>query len=196
MTTQLRPYVQQLPTSAQLWKATGIAIVIAAVLLTTIVLPAEYNIDPTRIGGALGLTTMSGTDTAAKASAPAAAAAPTTAADDPVVRRDTPFQSETMTLTLEPGKGAEIKAAMKDGDRFVFTWSAEGGPVNFDMHGERPNAGNAFTSYRKDRQQSAGHGSFVAPFAGTHGWWWSNKGDQPVTVTVTTAGYFEKLFKP
>ena len=56
-------------------------------------------------------------------------------------------------------------------DRYVFTWTTEGGPVNFDMHGERPNAGDEFTSYWQDKQQTNGHGSFVAPFAGAHGWY-------------------------
>jgi hypothetical protein len=194
LSIHLRPDVQTLPSHAQLFKATGVALVVAAIILTTVVLPAEYGIDPTRIGGKLGLTALSGShSTSAEVSSPAPVTAPPEAA---VVQRTTPFRSDTMSLTLQPGKGAEIKAAMQAGDRFVFSWTADGGLVNFDLHGEAPNAGNDFTSYLKDQQQGSGHGAFVAPFLGTHGWYWANRGQQPVTVTVKTSGFYDKLYKP
>ena len=44
------PTRAELPTSAQLLRSTAIAIVAAAGILVTIVLPAEYAIDPTGIG--------------------------------------------------------------------------------------------------------------------------------------------------
>ena len=49
-----------LPTMPQLIKATGLALLVAGVILITTVLPAEHGIDPTGIGKALGLTTLSG----------------------------------------------------------------------------------------------------------------------------------------
>ena len=52
------PSRADLPTSSQLLRSTVIAIGVAAALLVTIVLPAEYGVDPTRIGRVLGLTEM------------------------------------------------------------------------------------------------------------------------------------------
>lgn len=52
------PSRAELPSTAQLVKSTIIAMVAAAVILVTIVLPAEYAIDPTGIGRALQLTQM------------------------------------------------------------------------------------------------------------------------------------------
>jgi len=46
------------PSSARLRRSTVIAVVVAAVLLVAVVLPAEYGIDPLRIGRVLGLTEM------------------------------------------------------------------------------------------------------------------------------------------
>ncbi len=43
------------PSSAQLLRATLLAALAAGVLLVTVVLPAEYGIDPTGIGPGLGL---------------------------------------------------------------------------------------------------------------------------------------------
>ena len=90
-----------------------------------------------------------------------------------------------MTLTLQADEGAEIKAQMR-----------AGGPVNFDMHGEKPNDGDKFTTFWKDRGKSEGHGSFIAPFEGSQGWYWKNKGGTPVTITVKISGYFQKLYQP
>lgn len=52
------PSRAELPSTAQLVKSTTIAVVAAAVILVTVVLPAEYSIDPTGIGRALQLTQM------------------------------------------------------------------------------------------------------------------------------------------
>ena len=46
------------PTSRQLIRSTILAVVVAALLLVTCVLPAEYGVDPTGVGGLLGLTQM------------------------------------------------------------------------------------------------------------------------------------------
>ena len=52
------PARAELPSSRQLVKSTITAIVAAAAILVTIVLPSEYAIDPTGVGGVLGLTEM------------------------------------------------------------------------------------------------------------------------------------------
>ena len=52
------PSRAELPTTRQLIRSTVLALAAAAVLLVTVVLPAEYAIDPTGIGRALKLTEM------------------------------------------------------------------------------------------------------------------------------------------
>ncbi len=48
----------ELPSTGKLLRSTLLAAVIASVLLATVVLPAEYAIDPTVAGRLLGLTEM------------------------------------------------------------------------------------------------------------------------------------------
>lgn len=190
------------PSSTSLLKATGIAVVVAALVLVMFVLPAEYGVDPTGVGARLGLTAIREADDQQFDTATVAVLTePTDAAPisvlDALWRAAAPFRSDEMSLILAPDQGAEIKALMKAGDRMMFTWNATGGGVNFDMHGEALNAAkDDFTSYLKGRDETAAHGSFQAPFAGTHGWYWRNRGAAPVTIQVKTAGYYEKLFKP
>ena len=180
-------------------KASAGAAVAAGLVLTLFVLPAEAGIDPTGIGSALGLTRMSAAAKAPEAPAatqPDAAAIPGTP-DKATIVKAAALRNDAMTITLPPHSGAEVKAHMQKGDHLVFRWETKGGPVKVDMHGEPPNAGeNDFTSYWKDKELTNAQGSFTAPFEGTHGWYWRNKGDTAVTVTVRTTGFYKDLFQP
>lgn len=182
-----------------LGRASLAALAAGAAILVLFVLPAEYAIDPTGSGKALGLTRMATGDDAAEdapvttaaASAPAIAVPAQTQAN---IARATPFRSDEKTVTLEPGKGIEVKARMKAGDSFNFRWTSTG-PVRADMHGE-PVGGkeDEFTEYWKQKDIASSQGSFTAPFAGTHGWYWKNREDKPITVTVRLDGFYEGAF--
>ena len=52
------PDYTELPTNKRLFRSTIIAVVSAAVILVTIVLPSEYGIDPAGIGSLTGLKRM------------------------------------------------------------------------------------------------------------------------------------------
>jgi len=196
-----RPRLEDLPTTGQLLKASGFAIVTAGIILTTVVLPSEYAIDPTGVGRALGLTQMgevkvqlaqeAAADAAAAAAGPSAA--PVAAAPQ-VAQADTPAiagKSETMQVTLAPGEGAEIKAVMQKGARIAFNWSVAGGHVNFDTHADAP--GISYHGYEKGQQSTGQQGELVAAFDGKHGWFWRNRSAGTVTVTLRVDGAFSEL---
>lgn len=103
-------------------------------------------------------------------------------------------RTETMTVTLAPGKGAEVQAELDAGQGMVFHWSASA-DVAVDLHGERPDSKDEYTSYDIEADQRQGAGTFVAPFAGTHGWFWKNRSQQPVTVTITITGFQKGLVR-
>ena len=70
--SDLQPHA--LPSKRKLATTTAIAVLVAVALLVTIVLPAEYGIDPIGTGAALGLASLS-----APASPPQEVAAPANA---------------------------------------------------------------------------------------------------------------------
>ena len=182
------------PTAAQLLRATVVAILGAAVLLVVVVLPAEYGIDPTGIGQGLGLY---------RAPEPVAEPLPSSAGDGgadvgtgSLYTSPTPYRSDEMSITLAAGEGAEIKAQMAAGQRLVYSWTATGNGVDVDMHGEALDKTGGDRSYQTGEFQTRGHGAFEAPAAGNHGWFWQNLNDDPVTVTVKTAGFYARLFRP
>lgn len=184
------------PSPATLAKATGGAAIAAAAILTLFVLPAEYGIDPTGVGTSLGLNGMvaSAAEAAPVAkAAPANVAIPTKAS----IFRPAAWRQDEMTIALEPHSGQEVKAHMTKGDSFIFQWVSTGGPVKAEMHGEKRDAAESeFTDYWKELEMTGGQGDFTAPFDGTHGWYFRNKGDTPVTVSVKTVGFYKDLFQP
>lgn len=187
------------PSGRSLALATLLAVVVAAILLITVILPAEYGVDPTGAGRAIGLyrpPASGGDDEAVAAVAGGAMDMP--AAGVALTRSPVPYRTDEMSLTLKPGEGGEIKAVMAKGQHFVYTWTVEGGTVDVDMHGEALDATDAAeaTSYWKDEYQGGDQGIFTAPVAGRHGWFWQNLNDDPVTVTVRTSGFYERLVRP
>jgi len=213
---------QNLPSTRQLLKATGLSIVVAALLLVTLVLPAEYGIDPTGIGHRLGLDVLTAVPEAAEPqsltaqaalpiatseadAANAALAARAEAAfgksesqtlDAGAVSAATgPVRRDSMSVELAPGKGAEVKSHLKTGEGLVFHWVASG-DVAVDMHGEREGVKDAWTSYAVETAQRESSGTFVAPFDGSHGWYWKNNGAEPVTVDIEVAGFQPDLYRP
>ena len=193
-----------LPSSRQLLRSTAIALVAAGALLTAIVLPAEYGIDPTGIGGALGLTQMGQIKTArsaeaaadAKTAAAPAVATPAAPAPAPAavqVAQAPSGKRDEMTITLRPGQGAEIKLDMRKGDQVEFSWQSSGGAVNFDTHGDPVNAPkNFYHGYGKGREDSV-KGSLQAAFDGQHGWFWRNRGKADVSITLKTQGQYSAI---
>ena len=202
--------VNSIPSSRQLLAATGAAAAAAALLLVVAVLPAEYGIDPTGIGNRLGLLALARTAAppprssmdgagvdALRAQAVAVFGAQTGQGFDAsaAVRHAAAPKTEAMTVMVPPGLGVEVKAMLAAGDSLVYHWSATG-DVSVDMHGERPGAKDEFTSYLVDGARHEDAGSFTAPFAGVHGWYWLNKSRQPIDVTVTVTGFQTKLYVP
>lgn len=212
------PTASELPSSRQLVRSTVIALATALGLLVTVVMPSEYAIDPTGVGRALGLTQMGELkiSLAQEALADAAPPQPTAAistsvvapAPQPVAQVQpvaTPAAQPTtaapaaktdyMTLTLKPGEGREIKLEMRKGSTASYEWTATG-PVNHDTHGETYNAAQGdFHSYSKAKQVKGDTGEITALFDGTHGWFWRNRTNSDVTVSLKSSGDYLSVKK-
>lgn len=209
------PTLNELPSSQQLLRSTVLALIAAIVLLVTVVMPSEYAIDPTGAGRLLGLTQMAevklqlAEEAAADAAAPVAATPQTLqpvpqAAPQPAVATVAEANSAAageaaepeakalqheMSISLAPGQGAEIKLEMRKGAKVNYFWTANGGQLNYDTHGDPYNAPRDFYhGYSKGRATPEDQGILEAAFDGKHGWFWRNRTNQPVTVTLRTEG--------
>ncbi|MBV4486962.1 transmembrane anchor protein [Pseudomonas sp. SWRI153] len=198
------PTVNELPSTRKLVRSTVIALLTAVGLLVTVVMPSEYAVDPTGVGRALGLTQMGelkiilAQEALADAAPPQAPApAPQVAQVQPIakpVAQPTPtptsaLKTNQMSVTLKPGEGTEIKLEVLKGKSVSYEWTAVGGPVNFDTHGEPYNGEKGyFHSYSKGKQVKSDKGEFTAIFDGTHGWFWRNRSNNDVTIALKTNG--------
>jgi hypothetical protein len=195
------PAAADVPSSGRLVRATLLAAAIAGAMLVTVILPAEYGIDPTGVGAAVGLyrapaVAAEPLPTSAARTEGAAGTDGAAATTGSLFKSPTPFRSDEMSVTLAAGEGAEIKAQMAAGERLVFSWTSLGGGVDVDMHGESLDKSTGDRSYWTGEFEQSGHGAFEAPMAGNHGWFWQNLNDTPVTVTVKTSGFYQRLFRP
>ncbi|MBI2077207.1 MAG: hypothetical protein HYT80_02380 [Euryarchaeota archaeon] len=93
-------------------------------------------------------------------------------------------------ITVPPGRGLEYKFRIAEGNVMEYSWSANES-LYYDFHGEREgDKSGAFTSHSSGTAKRA-EGTFVAPFTGTHGWYWQNNGRTELVVELTTTGVYE-----
>lgn len=216
------PTRAELPSTAQLIKSTIFALIAAVVILFTIVLPAEHAIDPTGIGRMLKLTQMGEIrlQLAAEAEADrikdqelqrqqqqqapqperrsslidrlAGLIISPAAAQDRIVVAQAAAKTDGLTIMLKPTEGVEYKMTMVKGAQVRFTWTVASGVVNYDMHGT-PSGGGKESSYKTERGVGRQEGTLTAGFDGTHGWFWRNRGTQPVTITLKVEGAYSEI---
>lgn len=190
------PASVQAPSGGALAKATLVALVIAAIVLVTAVLPAEYGVDPLGTGKAMGLMALYEADQAAAA----ASTVPDViraAEGGPVFPQNLRYREDARTIEIPPLSGLEFKYSLSKGATMLYEWKADAF-VNFDFHtepaGKPPEASDSF----EKGEASQKRGAYTAPYDGIHGWFWDNPTDKTVTVTLNAAGFFTegKLFKP
>ncbi|EIM72202.1 hypothetical protein A33O_20510 [Nitratireductor aquibiodomus RA22] len=97
---------------------------------------------------------------------------------------------DELSFVLTPGQGVEVKLVMNEGERARFFWTANGANVNYDTHGD---GGGKSVSYEQGRGVPEQAGVLEAAFTGNHGWFWRNRTNRDVTITLRTAGQYLKI---
>lgn len=100
------------------------------------------------------------------------------------------WQTDKITFELAPFESVEYKYHMDEESALLFDWEASG-EVVYDMHSEPEGAAPGYAISFMQSRGIAEHGNYTAPFPGLHGWFWQNREQATVTVTLSTAGYFE-----
>jgi hypothetical protein len=202
------PTNAELPSMGQLLKSTVLAICIAALLLVTVVLPAEYGLDPTGVGNMLGLVKMGQIKVSLEQEAAddrnnAKAEKSKVVAEIETVREPVPtetavatpdIRSDEMTITLAPDEGKEIKLMMAKDATVNYSWWTSGGKANFDAHADSKALKISYHSYRKGSMER-NEGVMEAAFDGNHGWFWRNRTAEPMTVTLKVSGAYSEVIR-
>jgi hypothetical protein len=174
------------PSRARIALATVGALLVASVVLAIVVLPAEYGLDPLGTGQAFGLLALG----------------ETTDDTPPVLlntavqpgghnARPAAFSEETRRFTIPAGEGMEYKYRLEEGASLVYSWVATAN-VNYDLHAEPDGSPRGYAeSFDKEDNRDTAYGSYTAPFPGVHGWYWENTTRSTITVSLTTAGFYD-----
>ena len=204
----------ELPSSKQLLISTLATFIVASLLLITTVLPAEYGIDPTGTGKALGLTQMGEIkmQLAEEANQEKVATAPispppaaiektaTTIQEDKIPESEAitsaqeaekPNPTKSTSITLSPGEAAEVKVAMSKDQIVSYKWTIDKGHLNFDNHGDTDQI--KYHNYSKGKAVESDEGEIKAAFDGKHGWFWRNRSKETVTLNLEISGEFADL---
>jgi hypothetical protein len=169
--------------------AAGAALLAAGLILVMFILPAEFSVDPLGIGARVGLLDLGRTGQQVEALNEAAAQGAAGQAAI-IVAQERPFNQETVDFTIGPREGMEYKYRLEKGEALLYSWTATA-PVNFELHAEPDGGPRGYAqSYEKRDATSQATGTLTAPFSGIHGWYWENTGNQPVTVTLKSAGFY------
>lgn len=150
--------------------ATVSAFVVATAAFLAFILPAEFGIDPTGVGDALGLTGLSGSP------------------PQDLHRTDADLVQDVREFDLAPFESVELKYDLAAGDGLVYAWSATG-EVVFDLHAEPEGAEPGVAEGFAQGRGTTDAGTYVARFAGIHGWFWENRGTTTVTVSLRATGF-------
>ncbi len=160
----------QAPTARNILIATAIAFAVGVVVLLAAILPAEFGADPLGTGRLFGLTALS-------------------AEENPFEEAAEPHRTDYVEFELGPFQSVEYKYTMDMDSSLVFSWTSDT-EVYFDMHAEPAGLGAEYAESFEQGNADNRSGSFHAPFAGIHGWFWENRGTRTVTVRLHASGFF------
>ncbi len=175
----------------------------AVLLVIALVLPAAYGIDPTGIGGKLGLVKAQPGQpgnlarTASKAKPDTLPPGQASTASKPIVTDIDnglePEREDTVSVIVPPKSTMAYRVTMLRDYALNYHWKTDGKKVNLSFRGEGKNTPlKIFKDFSKD-QLAKGQGLFIVPFPGVFGWYWENQSDQPVTVWLSARGAYQVL---
>lgn len=151
--------------------AIGSSLVIAALVLVALVLPAEFGVDPLGTGTALGLTEL--------ASPPERA----------VRSLDASLAADDVRFTLEPWESLEFKVQVVERGGLVYRWTASH-PVVYEFHGEPAGGPEGFAETWNKATGQSDSGIATLPFSGWHGWFFENRSLERVVIEVRVSGFY------
>ena len=177
----------ELPSTKQLLKSTIVAIGVAAVILITTVLPAEYGLDPTGVGGMLGLLKMGEIKVSLSEIANNESTESATKSHSEVDLEPSNYilQEGEIKISFKPNEGRELKVTMLKGEEMNYNWFTDGGEIYFAAHTDSGEPHDY-----SEGTKSSDKGVIKAFCNGRHGWWYKNRTSEVVTLTLRVNGKY------
>lgn len=195
----------------QILTATFVALITGALLFVAAVLPAEFGSDPLGTGKMLGFSRLYQADAATEVALIAATdpkAVPLLKKEDlgseagvpmpkeaqnPPPARQYEARQDSLTVQVPAGKGIEYKVKVLKYGSLKYEWSTDQGVLYSDFHGDvkepTPPKEEFFLSYTIAYSNNL-IGTFLAPYEGRHGWYFRNRTDKDIVVSLRLSGQY------
>ncbi len=220
-----KPNMDELPSTAKLLKSTRNSAIVAIAILVTIVLPAEYGVDPTGIGNLLGLKEMGEVKVALlneekeskeKEEKLKAELEQNTGTELALVEQKDPELVETENTVEGQVRGEKItedsvkkesidvtippngsaEIKLVMGKNDTVTYTWKTNGGGLNYNMHGESKGNTQSyEYSKGTSENNDEGEFTAVFDGTHGWFFRNREKNNVTVNISVEGGFASLIE-
>lgn len=192
-------------------KAIGIAFICGMALLIVAVLPAEYGIDPIGTGKLFGfsklyvpdeddnnLQAMVSNTNIPLVKIEKVGSGPNVPrpveADYPAPDKQLPIREDQTEVIVPAGKGIEFKINVLKYGTVKYEWTTQNRELlYFDFHGEvKQKVKPKQTYYDSYTIANANNmvGSMLAPFEGSHGWYFKNNTEQDIVVNLKLKGQY------
>ena len=102
---------------------------------------------------------------------------------------------DVLEFIIEPDEAIEIKLEMIEGSFVKYNWETKNGGLNYNLHGDGYKGSQKSITYKKGRMTSSDIGEIISEFDGYHGWFWRNRNNTAVTVTLETVGDYIQIKK-
>lgn len=194
-------------------KATVVALIIGAFILVTIVLPAEYGIDPIGIGKSIGFDKLyQPVENNPLTSVPGIVVQPSIKilklegggsepevtmpeeANYPAPKNQYEEREDSVQVSLNAGKGLEYKVRMLKHGRLKYEWLTSNGIVYADFHGDVKQANPPKDIYYESYAIAYSNnmiGNLLTPYEGRHGWYFKNMTGNDITISIRLKGQYE-----
>jgi hypothetical protein len=177
------------PSRRRLLITTAGAVAVASAIVVAFVMPAEYGIDPLGTGRLLGLTAMGAPAGGAEPATPPPGEALEPAIEGPVAHYGRGYKTDAVTLELGPYEYVEYKYRLEQGASMMYSWTATTELIHeFHADPDGTPAPEPVTYDTRNRRQASG--TLTAPFPGIHGWYWENAGNERVTISLVSSGFY------
>jgi hypothetical protein len=101
------------------------------------------------------------------------------------------FRQDAITIELAPKEGMEYKYRLEKGAALLYSWTSTG-EVHFELHSVPDGSPQGYAEWFATNKLTGDHGVYNAQFTGLHGWWFENQTGQPITIRLSTSGFFNE----
>jgi hypothetical protein len=116
------------------------------------------------------------------------AAAPSPSAQS-VTHQPSGYKVDAIELYLMPMQRVEYKYTMAKDATMIWSWTADK-TTYYDMHNVPEGKPLSASERIEEGNATEAHGVYTAPYPGLHGWFWENRQNEEILITLKTAGFY------